>query len=90
MTLHERFDTRINLQNLLAALAIAGGLVAWAMRMDGRLTALETAQKAQADVDRRQDAERDRTQETVTSQLRRMEDKLDRLVERESRRGSTR
>ena len=82
MTLHERFDTKINVQNLIAALAFAGGLIAWGMRMDSRVSVLEACQKTQAEVDRRQDVERDRLQDQLQIRLQRMEDKLDRLAER--------
>jgi len=63
-------------------MAIAGGLIAWAMRMDSRVSALEATQKAQIEVDRRQDAEREREQAQTQGYLRSMNDKLDRLVER--------
>lgn len=77
-----KLDTSVNLQNLLSALMIAGGLVAWAMRMESRMSAIETHQKAQVDVDKRQDSERSRIEDLVLAQLQRFETKLDRHTER--------
>ena len=71
MTLHERFDTRINVQNLLAAMAIAGGLIAWGIRIDSRVSALEAQGQAQGEI-----------RQMLNDRLQRMETKIDRLVER--------
>lgn len=82
MTLHERLDTRFNLQNALTALALAGGLFAWAMRMEARMSVVEQAQRVQCEIDKRQDMEKDRLQDTLRSDLKDMNAKLDRLIER--------
>lgn len=82
MTLHERLDTRVNVQNLLSALVIAGGLVAWGMRIDSRVTALEGNAAAQKSLDDRQDLEANRRQDQANTQFQVLNAKLDRLIER--------
>lgn len=82
MTLHERLDTRVNVQNLLSALVIAGGLVAWGMRIDSRVTALEGSAASQKLLDDRQDLEANRRQDQANTQFQVLNAKLDRLIER--------
>ena len=81
MTNPIKLDTSFNLQNFLSALAIAGGLVTWAMHLESRMSVIEATQKAQSESDKRQDAEKDRLQDQIEVQLQRVEAKLDRLVE---------
>jgi len=71
MTLHDRFDTRINIQNLLSATLIAASLIAWAMHIESRVTALEEAKRAD-----------EHTQDQLYDQLKDVNKKLDRLIER--------
>jgi hypothetical protein len=82
MTLYERLDTRINLQNLLSALAIAGGLIAWAMRIDSRISVLEEAKKSQEIRDTLQDTESNRRQDQILMAVKDLGAKVDRIGSR--------
>lgn len=81
MTIPERFDTSINLQNLLSAVVIAGGMIAWGMSMQSRISVVESVQHVQAEIDKRQDNEKDRLQDQINTQFKSLNDKLDRLIE---------
>ena len=81
MTISERFDTSINLQNLLSAVVIAGGMIAWGMSMQSRISVVESVQHVQAEIDKRQDNEKDRLQDQINTQFKSLNDKLDRLIE---------
>lgn len=85
MTIPERFDTSINLQNLLSAVVIAGGMIAWGMSMQSRISVVESVQHIQAEIDKRQDNEKDRLQDQlqdqINTQFKSLNDKLDRLIE---------
>jgi hypothetical protein len=82
MTLYERLDTRINLQNLLSARAIAGGLIAWAMRIDSRISVLEEAKKSQEIRDTLQDTESNRRQDQILMAVKDLGAKVDRIGSR--------
>ncbi len=84
MTLHERVDTKINLQNLLTAVALSGGLITWGMRMEARLSVVEQVQKVKDEIDKRQDVEKDRMQDLFRSDLKDINGKLDHLIEQHS------
>ncbi|BDU72382.1 hypothetical protein [Mesoterricola silvestris] len=79
MTLHERLDTKINVQNLLSAVVIAGGLIAWANSMSSRVTALEEFKRSQEALDRRQDEESNRRQDQILAALKELGSKVDRM-----------
>jgi outer membrane murein-binding lipoprotein Lpp len=79
VTLHERLDTRINLQNLLSAIVIAGGLIAWANSMSSRVTALEEFKRSQEALDRRQDEESNRRQDQILKAVQDLGAKVDRI-----------
>jgi len=81
VTISERFDTSINLQNLLSAVVIAGGMIAWGMSMQSRISVVESVQHVQAEIDKRQDNEKDRLQDQINTQFKSLNDKLDRLIE---------
>lgn len=48
MTLPTKVDTTFNLQSFLQALVLAGGVIAWAMSVESRLSSLQSTQSAQA------------------------------------------
>ncbi|BDU76286.1 hypothetical protein [Mesoterricola sediminis] len=77
-----KLDMSFNLQNFLTAMAIAGGLVAWGMRIESRISVVESTVAAQKEIDKRQDAEKDRSQDQVRADLKEIQAKLDRLIER--------
>ena len=79
MTLHERIDTRINLQNLLSALVIAGGLIAFANQLTSRVASLEESRRAQELLDKRQDEEANRRQDQILKALDVLGAKVDRI-----------
>ena len=78
----DRFDTRLNVQNVITALALAGGLIAWANSVGARITVVETRQQAQTEVTARQNVEKDRAEAELNARLQRMENKIDSLMER--------
>lgn len=77
-----KVDMSFNLQNFLTAMAIAGGLVAWGMRIESRISVVESSLQTQKEIDKRQDAEKDRSQDQVRADLKEIQAKLDRLIER--------
>lgn len=74
-------DYKINVQNLLTALAMAGGLIAWGMRIESRISVVEVEQRTQKEVDRRQDVERDTLRTDLHDLGNKLDAKLDKLVE---------
>lgn len=65
----------VNVGHLLTTITLAIGLISWGMRMDTRVTVIETRQA-------QQEADLTAGRAQVTARLDRIEDKLDRLIER--------
>lgn len=77
-----RFDPTINLGHLLTfAGFMAAGFGAWST-VDSRLVVLEENRKTQAAIDQAQDARYDTGTRQLQNQLNRIDDKLDRLLEK--------
>jgi len=86
MTLRERFDTTFNVQNLLTAIIIAAGLIAYANHLEGRVSRLEefrvdqeSFKHAQELIDRRQDEEANRRQDQILEALKDLGSKVDKI-----------
>jgi hypothetical protein len=76
------FDATINLGHVLTFLGfIATGVTMW-QAMDKRVTILEETRTLQAVIDRKQDNELTDTKKTVREDLKEINAKLDRLIER--------
>lgn len=80
-------DKRVSISHLLTTAVLAVGLVQWGAAIDGRVQRLEERQRieqeAQVKVDAAQDAARASAVSSVAARLDRIEDKLDRLIERD-------
>lgn len=77
-----RFDPTINLGHMLTfAGFILAGFGAWST-VDSRLMALEEGRKTQAAIDHAQDVRYDTGTRQLQNQLNRMDDKLDRILEK--------
>jgi hypothetical protein len=77
-----RFDNTINLGHILTFLGfIATGAIAWST-MDKRVVVLEEAKINQIVIDHRQEAMLDDQRKTAREDLREVNQKLDRLLER--------
>jgi len=69
---HWSLDKRINLSHLMTTVMIVLGLFQWGNKMDARVTTLEAEGRHTKEV-----------AETLYNRLERIEDKLDRLIEKE-------
>ncbi|MFZ6655946.1 hypothetical protein [Undibacterium sp. TJN19] len=77
-----KFDGTINLGHLLTFLGfIVTGATAW-MTLNTRVIVLEEARTTQHQIDLRQDTAIDNNQKTVREDLKEINQKLDRLIER--------
>ncbi|MEN6082826.1 hypothetical protein [Chromobacterium piscinae] len=77
------FEKRINLGDVLTTLALVGTLLGFMLTLDRRLTVVEEKQTQQVVIDRQQDErQREQTNE-VKDQLKGMDSKLDKLVDRQ-------
>lgn len=77
-----KFDATINLGHVLTFLGfIATGAAVW-QTMDKRVVVLEESRLVQVSTDRRQDAELMDNKKTVREDLKEINAKLDRLIER--------
>ena len=66
----------LNVSHLLVTLTMAAGLFTWGMQMDSRMTRVETGQEALHQA-------ASSAEQAVAARLNRIEDKLDRLIERQ-------
>lgn len=77
-----KFDATINLGHVLTFLGfIVTGVAMW-QTMDKRVTILEETRALQTVIDRKQDTELTDTKKTVREDLKEINAKLDRLIER--------
>ena len=76
-------DKRFSISHILGTLSLAGSIIYWGMQMDGRIAKLEYIASLQTQRDDSQDAQRDKMQAELESQLAAINDKLDRLIERQ-------
>lgn len=71
----------VDLGHLLMTLAMLAGFMVWAMRQESRMTTLEVGLRGEHDINLQQDSERNRQQDQTRSDLKAINDKLDRLLE---------
>lgn len=77
-----KFDATINLGHILTFIGfIATGIAMW-QTMDKRVVVLEEARAFQTSTDKRQDSALDETKKIVREDLKEINSKLDRLIER--------
>lgn len=72
----------LDLGHILVTLTMLAGFILWAMAQERRLTTVENGLKSEHDVNVGQDAERARQRDEIRSDLKAINEKLDRLVER--------
>lgn len=76
--------------SIITALGIGGPLLVWGGKMDARMASVELRQErdaqAQTRLDAKQDAERDLFKAEIRSEMKRISEKLDRLIEKAGRR----
>jgi hypothetical protein len=77
-----KFDATINLGHILTFIGFIGTGVAMWQTMDKRVVVLEEARAFQTSTDKRQDSTLDDTKKSVREDLREINNKLDRLIER--------
>jgi hypothetical protein len=77
-----RFDGTINLGHIISAITVLMGIMAgWAM-MDKRVVVLEEARLMQAQIDKRQDETLSDMRRMMREDMRDVNNKLDRLLDR--------
>lgn len=72
----------LDLGHLLVTVAMLASFVIWAMAQERRLTTVENGLQTEHNINVTQDAERARQRDEIRSDLKAINDKLDRLVER--------
>ena len=76
--------------SIITAIGIGGPLLVWGGKMDARMASVETrqerAERGQATLDAKQDAERDQFKVEIRGEMREINQKLDRLIEGRTRR----
>ena len=77
-----KFDATINLGHILTFIGFIGTGVAMWQAMDKRVVVLEEARAFQISTDKRQDSALDDNKKIVREDLREINSKLDRLIER--------
>lgn len=77
-----KFDATINLGHILTFIGFIGTGVAMWQTMDKRVVVLEEARAFQTSTDKRQDTALDETKKIVREDLKEINSKLDRLIER--------
>jgi hypothetical protein len=80
-TPHWQLDRRISLGHLLTTATFLVAMMLWGGRMETRIALLEESPIRQSAVDARQDAETLRVRQEVRDELRRLNEKLDRIYE---------
>jgi hypothetical protein len=72
----------IDLGHILVTVGMLAGFLIWALRQEQRLTTVENGLSREHDVNTAQDVERARQRDEIRSDLKTINEKLDRLVER--------
>lgn len=78
-------EKSVSISHIISTIAIAGSLAVYIGKMDTRIALLEQASQQQANIDRRQDSERSDALREVKDAVKGINDKLDRLIERNGR-----
>lgn len=80
-TTHWELDRRVSLGQLVTTGTLLLAMALWGARLETRIALLEETPARQAAVNARQDAETQRVREEVRDELRRLNEKLDRIYE---------
>lgn len=78
---HWQLDRRVSLGQLVTTATFLAAMLLWGGRLETRIALLEEAPTRQAAVDARQDAETLRVRQEVRDELKRLNEKLDRIYE---------
>jgi hypothetical protein len=76
------FKREVSVGNLLTMVALAMPLAIWAINVDRRVALVETVMVSQQHVDERQEQEAQRSRSEIRSELRELNGKVDRILER--------
>lgn len=79
---HWHLDKSVSVGHLLTTITLAGAVFLWAMKMETRISLLEQSAVRQVEVDQRQDKEADSRSISMRDDLRSINAKLDRIIER--------
>lgn len=86
-----RLDKQLNVGHLLTTVSLAGALFFWASKVDTRIALLEQSISTRQSVQDKRDALQDdqllRMADNTLDHVREINDKIDRLIEREVSRG---
>ena len=80
-TAHWRLDRRVSLGQLVTTGTVLLAMLLWGARLETRIALMEETQGRQAAVDARQDLEAQRVREEIREELKRLNEKLDRIYE---------
>lgn len=78
-----RVDKTLSVGHLLTTIVIAGSALVWALRMEGRIVAIEEAVKTQGVTNRQHETSLRDLTTAVREDLRALNGKVDRLIERQ-------
>jgi uncharacterized coiled-coil protein SlyX len=73
----------VNLSHLAATVSLAIGLISWGNKIDNRITSIEAQVNFQKEILDSQQVRTAQLFDQLSSRLQRIEDKLDRVIERE-------
>jgi hypothetical protein len=80
---HWHLDKRLNVGHVLTTLSIAGVMILWAMNIEGRIQSHDIQLTTIVEQMDRMDDRNIRSLENISEQINRINDKLDRLIERQ-------
>lgn len=75
-------DRSVSIGHLITTLTIAASIFIWAMKMETRISLLEQSAVRQVEIDRRQDDTQKESVTVMRDQLRDINSKLDRIIEK--------
>ena len=81
-SMREKLDFKVNVQNLLSTVVIAGGLIAWANNMASRVASLEEWKRTQEAVEKRQDEQNLRREDQILQAIAELRADLKRNLEK--------
>jgi hypothetical protein len=79
---HWHLDKRINVGHFLTTITIAGAMIVWAMSIDARVSEQDVMIKNNSEAIAASEARSFRSLDEIRSTMNRINDKLDRLIER--------
>jgi hypothetical protein len=80
---HWHLDKRLNAGHLLTTLSLAAAMIVWAMNIESRIATHDMQLTAISEQMDRTDSRNIRSLESISVQMNRINDKLDRLIERQ-------